>query len=131
MKIDAQTVTAPEAAYILQNKLGGLRAWADFLADNIRGRQSINGLTLMPCARRKDSKAWRPVYDVRDVLKFVADVKAIEPSASEGKPIKPVTLTIEDGRFWKLNKFNEDGSTAYRRIDYGRGNPQAVGHTFH
>ena len=110
MKKTVKSITKSEAIYILQAKLGSLRAWGDFLADNCRDRQSINGLTLLPCCKRHDGNGFRPAYAVDDVLTFIADVKAAIPSAGEGKPIEPVTLTIEDGWHWKLNKFCEDGS---------------------
>jgi len=51
MKTNTPVITPAETAYLLRQHLGPLRAWADFLTDNIRGRQSVEGITLKPCAK--------------------------------------------------------------------------------
>lgn len=117
MKIDTPTITLAEAAYLLRSQLGPMRSWADFLADNIRGKQSIAGLTLLPCARKRDGKSFRPVYSVRDVKAFIAKVMASVPGAGKAK-IKQTILSVDTGRHWKVNRFDQDGSpiAALRRI---------------
>jgi len=99
------TVTASEAAYMLHKALGALRAWGDFLADNIRGKQSIHGLTLEPCCLKKIQGAYRPMYAVADVHKFIAAVLACEPAARTKAPITVIDLPVERGRPWRAQKF--------------------------
>ena len=116
MKTDTPTITAADTAFVLRARLGNMRSWADFLTDNIRDRQDIGGLTLKPCARRKDARAFRPVYAVADVQAFIADVLALEPKAGPA-PIKTTMLAIEDGHHWSVCKFVSDGSASkYHRI---------------
>ena len=109
MKIDTPAISASETAFLLRAKLGPIRAWGDFLADNIRGRQNIHGLTLKPCGRKKIGKGWRPMYAVNAVERFIANVLAIEPNA--GKiPVKPVVLAVDSRLPWRMNKFDEGAS---------------------
>lgn len=109
MKIDTPAISASEAAFLLRAKLGPLRAWGDFLSDNVRGRQSIHGLTLKPCSRKKIGKALRPMYAVKAVEKFIADVLAIEPKAGRA-PITPVVLAVDSRLPWRMNKFDATGA---------------------
>lgn len=102
------TLTASQVVQRLYAELGTLRSWADFLSDNIRGRQSLNGLTLMPVIRMKDVRTYRPRYAVNDVDEFVNSVLAKVPGAGSTK-IVPKVLAIEKGRHWRLNKFDQEG----------------------
>lgn len=113
MKLDTSVITPAEAAFYLRCHLGPLRNWGDFLTDNIREKQSIEGLTLMPCLRQKDSRALRPMYAVQDVKDFVAAVLARIPSAGPAR-IKVAKLTIDTDRHWTLNKFDRHGTPISR-----------------
>ena len=108
------TISASEVAHLLRVKLGPLRAWADFLADNIREKQSINGLTLMPCAKLHDGRLLRPVYDAVDVKDFIAAVQAASPNASPVK-VAAVKLSVDRGRAWFMNKFDRAGNPTLKR----------------
>lgn len=114
MIVKKRTISAAQAAAMLFDKLGALRSWGDFLADNIRGRQSINGLELLPCAKKHDGKSYRPVYSVDDVNAFIDSVLVLSPPISKGT-IEEVVLSIDSGKHWTVNKFKGDGSpVAYR-----------------
>lgn len=117
MKIDTRSISASETAYLLRAKLGPIRAWSDFLSDNIRGKQSISGLTLKPCCRKKIGKGWRPMYAIAAIDKFIADVLAVEPTAGSA-PIKPVVLAVDSGLPWRMNKFDQMNAPVamHRRI---------------
>lgn len=101
------TVTASEAAYTLRVALGPLRAWGDFLADNIRGKQSVQGITLLPCCRKKIGGAYRPMYAVTDVCAFIEAVLAVEPSARMKAPVTIIDLPVDRKRPWATLKFNK------------------------
>lgn len=103
MKTTIGAVTSSEAATILRAKLGTFRAWSDFLSDNIRGRQHVHGLTLTPIARRLIGGAWRPMYSLDEVMRFVADVLAVEPAAGK-KSIVPIPITIDTSKGWRENR---------------------------
>lgn len=110
MKADTNTVATFEAAVLLWSKLGNLRGnWSDFLSDCIRSKTSLNGLTLLPCAKRHDGRMSRPIYSVDDINDFVAKVKARIPSAGR-TPIKPAVLAIDTGKGWRNNKFDKTGA---------------------
>lgn len=109
MRADTPAISASEAAFLLRAKLGPIRAWGDFLSDNVRGRQSIHGLTLKPCSRKKIGRGWRPMYAVKAVEKFIADVLAIEPNAGRA-PITPVVLAVDSRLPWRMNKFDATGA---------------------
>ncbi|MFM0723422.1 hypothetical protein PQQ53_06985 [Paraburkholderia strydomiana] len=107
------TISRPDTAFILQANLGPLRCWVDFLSDNIRGRQSVAGYTLMPCARQHDGKAYRPVYAVSDVQAFIENVQKAIPSAGR-RPIKTTSLSLNRGTDWRVNNFDRDGAPVAR-----------------
>jgi hypothetical protein len=115
MKIETQTISTPETAFLLRAKLGPIRNWLNFLNDNIRGKQSVRGLTLLPCAQKLDSGLYRPVYSVATVKDFIKKVLALESSAGR-TPIKITTLAIEDGQGWRVNKFEGDGSPVVSKL---------------
>lgn len=128
MRIDTPSISASETAFLLRAKLGPIRAWGDFLADNIRGRQSIHGLTLKPCSRKKIGKGFRPMYAIKAVEKFIADVLAIEPKAGKA-PVKPVVLAVDAGRGWRCNKFDDKGApVAMMRQVFGHTGTAATMH---
>ena len=100
-------VTAGETAYLLQHQLGSIRQWRDFLADNIRNRQSIEGLTLMPRGRLQGPKGYGPAYMLADIKAFILAVKAADPHA--GKRITPVPVQLDTTRGWHISKFDRRG----------------------
>jgi len=106
---DTATLAASDTAVILRTRLGDLRAWPDFLADNIRHKQNICGHRLMPCGRRRIRGCLRPIYAVQDVKEFIAKVLASVPDAGKA-PIKTTVLKIDRRRHWRLNKFDETGA---------------------
>ncbi len=118
MKIE--TLSAADTAYYLRAKLGAVRSWSDFLADCIRGRQSVSGYQLMPVARHSDGRALRPVYALSAVEDFVAKVLAATPTTGAAK-IKPTMLDIDAGKSWRLNQFARDGSPIAPRRTAGAG----------
>jgi hypothetical protein len=109
MMLETSTLTAADTAVVLRAKLGPLRSWPDFLADNIRGQQSVHGYTLLPRGRKKIKGHYRPVYSTEDIDAFVERVIATEPGAGKS-PIRPIKLKIDPSKHWKLNRFEEDGS---------------------
>ena len=100
-------ISAGEAAYILQHQLGSMRQWRDFLSDNIRGRQCIEGLTLMPRGRLQNQTGYGPAYLLADVKAFILAVKAACPDA--GKRITPVPVQLDTARGWMISKFDKHG----------------------
>lgn len=120
MIINTQTLSAFETAVILHKHFGELRAWPDFLMDNIRGRQDVGGFTLMPCARRKGRTGFQPRYAVRDVVDFVNNLKAAVSLPSKPSAIKPITLAIDTRKLWRFNKFERNGK-ACRKVFAGAG----------
>lgn len=127
MKIDTPVISASETAFLLRARLGPIRAWGDFLSDNIRGRQTIHGLTLAPCCRKKIGKGWRPMYAVNAVEQFIADVLAIEPKAGKA-PIKPVVLAVDRMKPWRYNKLDENGAPIAMRRVFGSSRTPATMH---
>lgn len=107
MTTGTPVIQSGEAALLLRAKLGPIRAWSDFLADNIRGRQNIHGLTLKPCCRKKIGRAFRPMYAVADVEAFIAKVLELVPNAGKA-PIRPIVLAVDRKRPWRLNKFDDE-----------------------
>ncbi|MDR5741533.1 hypothetical protein QCE73_00020 [Caballeronia sp. LZ029] len=104
-----KTVSASAAIHLLNSELGSEdHNSSDFLADNIRGRQNIAGLQLLPVALRRYRGAFRPVYDLEAVHAFIKDVRAIVPSAVPA-PVKVMALAIDQTKHWRMNKFDPSG----------------------
>ena len=121
MIADISTVSRFEASIILFQRLGLLRVWPDFLADNARDRQHVNGITLSPCCKQRDSNANRPRYAVEDIAKFINDVKASDPTAGP-EEIRAVRLPVDRKRHWCVNRFDRAGNpTLKHRIWAGAG----------
>jgi hypothetical protein len=106
--VETLTLTQADTAAILRRKLGDLRSWPDFLADNIRGKQNICGHVLMPCCRMKGVTGERPRYSSSDILAFVEKVLRDEPQAGP-TPMAPVKLYIDLSRPWHENRFDRRG----------------------
>jgi hypothetical protein len=109
MTTGTPVIQASEAAFLLRAKLGPIRAWGDFLADNIRGRQDIHGLTLKPCCKKTVGRGFRPMYALTDVEAFIAKVLKVEPKAGR-VPIKPMVLVVDRHKPWWLTKFDNAGT---------------------
>lgn len=107
MKIE--TLPRQEVATMLRARLGTEREWTSFLGDCERDKQHIAGLQLLPVARQKIGRSYRPIYELGAVQDFIAKVLAAVPTAGK-TPIKTTVLDIDLGRHWKLNKFARDGS---------------------
>lgn len=97
-----------EVATLLRVRLGNLRAWYPFLADNNRGRQDVCGYQLHPCGMQQDGRAFRPVYALADVEEFISNVQAALPSAGR-EPITPTTLQLDRSIPWRINRFDRHG----------------------
>lgn len=107
MLYQANLITAGETAYLLHHRLGSMRQWRDFLSDCLRGKQSINGLTLMPRGRLQNQTGYGPAYLPADIKAFILAVKATYPHA--GKPIAPVSVQLDTARGWRVSKFDRHG----------------------
>lgn len=103
-----RVMTAPEAATYLRIELGPMKAWADFLADNIRDKQNAGGETVLPCARIRIGRCRRPVYALDDLRKFVDAVRAVEPKARKA-PLQTMWLEVDRSVPWfaRSNSFEE------------------------
>jgi hypothetical protein len=112
MIYEAKLITAGETAHFLQKHLGSLRQWRDFLSDNIRYKQNIEGLTLLPRAKLQGPTGYGPAYIIGDVLAFIRAVKAAVPSA--GKPITPVNVQLDTCRAWRVSRFDRKGNPVAR-----------------
>jgi hypothetical protein len=105
-------IDSSEAAYYLRERLGPLRAWADFLTDLRRGRAAyLGGHELVPCCRIR-RRGWSPAYALEDVDEFIAGVLKDEPGAGPAK-LETMTVTIAPAAGWHspMNSFNNDGTT--------------------
>lgn len=100
------TVSASEAAHILMLGLGPMRSWSDFLADNIRSRQLLCGLSLLPCCEQHDGRRNRPRYAVSDLRSFIQNVRLKIPEKYE---IKAIPLEIDPAKAWFVRKLDKDG----------------------
>lgn len=113
------TIPAQEVAYLLRHCLGPIRCWSDFLADCLRDRTSIKGLTLKPCAKRHDGRVYRPVYAVDDVRVFIDQVRKTVPEASASARIKQIILTIDRRVGWRAQKFDREGNRVIKAKGHG------------
>lgn len=108
-----RTISAADTAFLLRKELGPLRSWTDFLSDCIRDRQSIGGRQLLPCAEVHDGRLFRPVYCAQEVKRFIVEVLAAEGKTSASI----LTLDVDRGTHWKLNRFDRDGNRfTHRRV---------------
>lgn len=123
MRTSTAVIDLVDTVLYLRIKLGKLRAWDDFLADNRRGKQSIDGLTLEPTCRKKGRFGRTPMYAVRDVQQFVADVLASSPGIKP-EPIMASNLDVENLASWRspLNLFDDKGGPTY----FPKAKPSAV-----
>ena len=91
MIVDTATLSKSDTAILLWQNLGAIRVWPDFLADNRRGRQDVNGIVLLSCGKQKDKKAMRPRYSLVDIAVFIKAVKLAVPEAG---PVKIGSFTL-------------------------------------
>lgn len=99
------TISATEAAHILMLAFGPIRAWGDFLADNIRGKQNISGHTILPACQMHDGRKFRPRYTVASIKQFIADLRKDVAKCE----IASVILDVDPSKDWRSNCFDEDG----------------------
>jgi hypothetical protein len=124
MKI--KVLSAPEAAYLLRQKLGPIRAWEFTLADMRRGRvESVHGATLLPTCMGKHEGAWRPMYAAADVVNFIKAVQAAMPSTVRHAPYQVKTAHTDptDIRPWYTRKLPVARSTRTPVMGYGARTP--------
>lgn len=107
MIVNTSTLSRSDTAILLWQKLGDLRVWPDFLADNGRGRQDIEGIVLLSCGKQKDARSMRPRYAVTDIAAFIKAVKLADPKAGPVK-LKSFTLPIDTASPHR-NRFDQRG----------------------
>jgi len=122
------TVTAFEASIMLYRGLGLGKVWPDFLADNIREKQSIGGFTLKPCCRKKDSRAMRPRYWVHEIVQFIRDVRPLMPGAIPNEKIIPVVLDVDHGLTHRANLFDQRGIRVCKNRTFAKNRPPQRSH---
>ena len=103
-----KAIPAGEVAYIIRKHLGPLRAWSDFLSDNIRGKQNVGGFTLSPCAKMR-GRCKRPMYDVRDVVNFIGNVRAAGLASPEPEKFVTLDVDLDMETPWFLRIYDTDG----------------------
>lgn len=114
-----KALSTAETTALLRHHLGPLRSWGFFLADNIRGRQSIAGLTLMPSLRLKNAKgSFCPAYSAAVVMKFIKAVQAAVPAARPTK-VEALTVEIDTAIGWRYIKRDQDGRVCKHRVFAG------------
>lgn len=104
MKTTAYTTS--EAAYLIHNELGAVRAWEDMLKDMRRKDASYCGLRLLPFCINKERGLNRPFYRETDVKNFIEEARL-----RSGSKVAPGTLSpriieedLTDKRHWKFRK---------------------------
>lgn len=100
----AKIFPAPEAALILREALGPLRAWDDCLSDMRRGTTKLNGFTLLPVCQTHDGRAWRPGYAGSDIADFIRSVLEATEDAKPRVPPQFKELTIDRSMHWRVQK---------------------------
>lgn len=103
-----KTLSVSETSYLLRKKLGAIRVWPHFLTDNRRDRQDVGGLTLSPCVKVR-GRSTRPFYDVRDVIKFIMDVKALGLASSRPEEIETFEVDLDPEIPWFVRVVDTDG----------------------
>jgi hypothetical protein len=93
------TLDTGDVSHLLRQALGRIRTnWSDFLADCIRGKASISGITLQPVVRVRmpGDRCKRPRYTAESVRTFITDVLRVvpRPTATE-RAINLVPIEIE------------------------------------
>ena len=114
-----KALTPSETTALLRQHLGPLRSWGFFLSDNIRGRQNIAGLTLMPSLRIKNDRgSFCPAYSAAAVMQFIKNVQAVIPAARPTKT-RALTVEIDTSIHWRYNKRDQHGTVCKRLIFAG------------
>ena len=105
-----RVISAQATEILLWQKLGDLRAWSAFLADNRRSepKQDVGGYTLLPCARMFEGRKKPPMYSLREVAQFILNIRACTTGTNPGL-VKPMTLNIDDALSWNENMFDHAG----------------------
>jgi hypothetical protein len=84
--------------------------WTLFLFDCARDRQSLHGLSLLPCARVKDGPLKRPVYAVEDVLEFIRQARALDGSLGLRPRMGAFTIKADPSLPWIANTVDRLGN---------------------
>lgn len=126
MIINKRTLSKSDTAILLWQRLGDLRVWPDFLADNGRRRQDVNGIVLLTCGRKKDKGGMRPRYALADIAVFIKAVKLAVPEAGPVK-IKSFTLAI-DTTNPQRNKFDQRGVRVCKCRIFAKNRPPQRNH---
>lgn len=106
MKVARKVYFRGQAALICSQLLGNsqVSSWDDFLADCVRERQQLFGLTLLPCGRMEDRGVHRPVYDESDIVRFVHRVQAEDPVRFGPGRLKPMEVMLDPTIPWRFNR---------------------------
>jgi hypothetical protein len=109
---DREVVYRGTAAAIALLKLGDdpVSDWASFLFDCARDRQTLHGLSLLPCARVKDGPLKRPVYAVEDVLEFIRRARALDGSLGPRPRMGAFTIKADPSLSWIANTVDRLGN---------------------
>lgn len=109
------TLTKPQAVKLLTAELGLCREWSSCLQDMDRGRQSLFGMTVRPCARMEDYRgSFRPVYRLSDIMDLIEHVKAHDADAKP-ESIKPTTLDLDPMLSASVRRFDRHGNPIKRK----------------
>lgn len=77
-----ELISASETQFALRRALGPSRAWGGFLADLAREKPKdvhVCGFKLLPAGRKRD-RCGRPLYAPNDVVEFIKNVWAADPT---------------------------------------------------
>lgn len=104
MKTTAHTTS--EAAYMIHNELGAVRAWEDMLKDMRRKGASYLGLRLLPFCINEDRGLNRPFYRESDIKNFIEDARLRSGSKAIPGTLSPriIEEDLTDKRHWKIRK---------------------------
>jgi len=107
--IDVTLITESEAAFLLQAKLGSLRAWSDFLTDCRRGRTDLHGHMLLPTCVMVIGRAKRPMYRTADVRDFIRAIHALGVGICRRR-IEPMSAKLDIRHpDWRRRRIDETG----------------------
>lgn len=95
---EIKAFTAAQVTQLLYFKFGALREWSDLLNDHRRfpPEQPIAGAFLVPVARWHDKRCARPIYDGKDVIKFIQHISEQFAEACPRANAQPVVIEIND-----------------------------------
>lgn len=89
-----KVLSCADTSYLLRRNLGISRAWGDFLSDCARGKTTFEGLELLPITHLTE-RCKRPVYDPREVARFIVDASRLVPPSPTAAQIEPFEISID------------------------------------